>query len=56
MTLEDFETILNEYNIRPCDFWNNIEHGEWEDILDLIIIASTKTQLENLVKAYYIGE
>lgn len=53
MELKDFETILKENNVRPCDYWDNIDRTEWEDILHLINIANTKTQLENLFKAYY---
>ena len=54
MTLKDFEIILTENNIRPCDFWDNIDHVEWNNVLTLISVATSKTQLKHLLEAYYL--
>ena len=53
--LKDFEILLHLEDVRPCDFWDNIEREKWDDILDLIHQSKTKKDLYNIYMENYGG-
>ena len=53
MKLKEFETILKENDVRPCDFWDNIDQNKWDDVLYLIHTANNIKQLKKLFEMYY---
>lgn len=51
VTLEKLENILKKHDVRPCDFWDNINKSEWDNMFDTLS-RMTSEQMET----YLINE
>ena len=47
-TLEKLENALKKHDVRPCDFWDNINKSEWDNMLN-ILSPMTYEQMESFL-------
>lgn len=45
LCLEKLEKVLKKHDVRPCDFWDNINKSEWDNMLN-ILSSMTCEQME----------
>ena len=43
--LEKLENVLKKHDVRPCDFWDNINKAEWDNMFN-ILSSMTYEQME----------